>query len=139
MKRRLSALVVAILVAALCATALAAEKNGITPLAPKKDAVVTKGRAPTFRMKVDGPGTVWVHVCKSAHKREDGTICSTQSIGQARLVGNEYRFKPKFFNYDSFWLNRPGTYYWQPHRIDCAGGTQDCKQEGPVTRFRVGR
>ena len=120
------------------ATALAATKNGITPVAPKAGATVAEGRSPTFRMKVQGPGTVWVHVCKSARKKADGTICSTSSIGQARKSGGEFRYKPKFFDYDSFWLNTPGTYYWQAHRIDCSGGTEDCRQEGPVVRFKVG-
>jgi hypothetical protein len=130
--------VLLILVVGLAAQAAwAAEKNGITPLAPKAGSSVAHGRSPTFRMTVDGPGTVWVHVCKSAKKRADGTICSTSSIGEAHKRGDEFRYKPKFFNYKSFWLNVPGTYYWQAHRIDCAGGTEDCKQEGPVVRFRV--
>ena len=120
------------------AETLGAEKNGITPLAPKADAKIAAGRSPTFRMRVDGPGTVWVHVCKSRRRRDDGTICSTASIGQARRSGDEFRYRPKFFDYESFWLNTPGRYYWQAHRIDCSGGTEDCRQEGPIVRFRVG-
>jgi glycerophosphoryl diester phosphodiesterase len=115
--------------------AAAAEKNGITPVAPTSS--VPAGKSPTFRMRVTAPGTVWVHVCRSAKKRPDGTICSTASIGQASRRGGEYRYKPRYFSYPSFWLNTPGTYYWQAHRIDCEGGTEDCKQEGPVVRFRV--
>src|SRR5688572_24850540 len=130
---RLSFLLTLVLLAA-SATAVAATKNGVTPVAPKAGATVPEGRSPTFRMKISGPGTVWVHVCKSAKKKADGTICSTSSIGQARKSGGEFRFKPKFFDYDAFWLNTPGTYYWQAHRIDCSGGTEDCRQEGPVVR-----
>ena len=115
----------------------AAERNGITPIAPAQGSSVKQGRSPTFRMRVEGPGTVWVHVCRSAKRRADGTICSSSSIGQARKVGGEFRYRPKFYDYDSFWLNSPGTYYWQAHRIDCAGSTEDCRQEGPVVRFRV--
>src|SRR3712207_6639144 len=135
--RWIPALVVAGLLAH-AATAAGVEKNGITPLAPKADSTVPDGRSPTFRMRVDGPGTVWVHVCKSRRRRADGTICSAASIGQARESGGEYRYRPKFFDYASFWLNVPGRYYWQAHRIDCATGTEDCRQEGPVVRFRVG-
>lgn len=132
-----SVLVALVLAALLAGTALAAEKHGITPLAPKPGAAVKEGRSPTFRMRVEGPGTVWVHVCRKAKRRPDGTICSDEAIGQARKSGGEFRYRPKFYDYDSFWLNSPGTYYWQAHRIDCAGGTEDCKQEGPVVRFRV--
>ena len=130
-------LLLALVLAVGAQTAWASEKNGITPIAPKAGSSVPEGRSPTFRMRVQGSGTVWVHVCKSARKRADGTICSTSSIGQARKRGSEFRYKPKFFDYSSFWLNVPGTYYWQAHRIDCAGGTEDCRQEGPVVRFRV--
>jgi len=134
---RRSLLLTVAIVGVLAGTALAAEKNGITPLAPKAGSAVKAGRSPVFRMRVEGPGTVWVHVCRRAKRRADGTICSDSSIGQARKVGGEFRYRPKFYDYDSFWLNVPGTYYWQAHRIDCAGGTADCRQEGPVVRFRV--
>lgn len=66
-------------------------------------------------------------------------LAGTASIGQASRSRGEYRFRPRYFEYPSFWLNVPGTYYWQAHRIDCDGGTEDCKQEGPVVRFRVRR
>jgi hypothetical protein len=122
-------------VAATAATA--PTKNGITPLAPKADSSVPAGRSPTFKLRVTGPGTVWVHVCKRAKKRADGTICSSESIGQAKKRDGVYRYTPKFFDYPTFWLQSPGTYYWQAHRIDCSNGTSDCRQEGPVVRFRV--
>jgi hypothetical protein len=128
---------IVVLCCAAAAPAWAAEKNGITPLAPKAGSSVPSGRAPLFRMRVAAPGTVWVHICKRARKRPDGTICSTASVGQARKVREEFRYRPRFFDYASFWLNQPGTYFWQAHRIDCVGGTEDCKQEGPVVRFRV--
>lgn len=131
-------LILTLVLLAYGAPAVAATKNGITPVAPKAGSTVPEGRSPTFRMKVVGPGTVWVHVCKSAKKKADGTICSTPQIGQARKAGGEYKFKPKFFDFDAFWLNTPGTYYWQAHRIDCSGGTEDCRQEGPIVRFKVG-
>lgn len=137
MRRLLTLCLSVALLAAAAAEGVAATKNGITPVAPKAGGSVPAGRAPTFRMRVSGPGTVWVHVCRSSRRRADGTICSTASIGQASRRGGEFRYRPKFFAYDSFWLNVPGTYYWQAHRIDCAGGTEDCKQEGPVVRFRV--
>ena len=66
------------------------------------------------------------------------TCSATASIGQAHRSGGLFVFKPKFFDFPTFWLNTPGTYYWQAHRIACDdGGTSDCRQEGPVVRFRV--
>jgi hypothetical protein len=121
-------------------TASAATLNGITPVSPKKNQSVKVGKSPTFSMKVRGEGTVWVHVCKSAKKKVDGTICSTTNIGQARKSsGSTFKYKPKFFDFPTFWLNTPGTYYWQAHRINCEGDTSDCRQEGPTVKFRVRR
>ena len=134
---RKTTLLLTLLLVTFSATAFAATKNGVTPVAPKAGASVPAGQSPTFRMKVTGPGPVWVHVCKKAGRRADGTICSKESIGQARKKGGELRYTPRFYDYDAFWLNTPGTYYWQAHRIDCSTGTNDCRQEGPVVKFRV--
>jgi hypothetical protein len=123
-------------VLALAGPAGAATKNGITPLAPKGGTTVPAGKSPVFRMRVNGPGQVWVHVCKRKGKNNDGVICSEESIGRARKRNGVFRYKPKFFDFPEFWLNSPGRYYWQAHRISC--NASDCRQEGPTVRFRVG-
>ena len=119
------------------AAATAATKNGITPLAPKAGTSVPAGQRPTFKLRAKGPGQVWVHVCKSKAKDSDGLICSDESIGRARKVSGVYRYRAKFFDFPEFWLNSPGEYYWQAHRIDCSADLSDCRQEGPIVRFRV--
>jgi hypothetical protein len=131
------AVAVLVLLIALGGSAGAATKHGITPLAPKAGATVPRGKSPIFRMRKSGPGQLWVHVCRSAKKDGEGTICPDESIGRARLKsGGVWEYRPKFFDYPSFWLNSPGTYYWQAYRISCSGS--DCRQEGPVVKFRVG-
>ena len=124
---------------ALAGPASAVTKNGITPLAPKAGTSVPAGKAATFRMKVTDPGAgVFVHVCKSKKKGKDGMICSKVTIlGPAKKRNGRYEAKQKFFDYPAFWLNNPGTYYWQAYRTECHSGSSDCKQEGPVVRFRV--
>jgi hypothetical protein len=112
--------------------------SGITPLSPKSGSTVPAGQSPTFKMRVKGAGQVWVHVCKSKKKDSDGVICSDESIGRAKKKGGVFQYKPKFFDYDEFWLNSPGTYYWQAHRIQCESGIDDCLQEGPIVKFKVG-
>src|SRR4051812_45781198 len=112
--------------------------SGITPLSPKAGATVAVGSTPTFKLRVKGPGQVWVHVCKSKKKDKEGVICTDESIGQAKKKGGVFTYKPKFFDYPEFWLNSPGTYYWQAHRISCVGVSSDCRQEGPIVKFKVG-
>jgi hypothetical protein len=121
----------------LPSSAAAATKNGITPLAPKAGKSVPAGKRPTFKLRAQGPGQVWVHVCKSKKKDSEGVICSTESIGRAKKKGSSYQYKPKFYQYPTFWLNSPGTYYWQAHRISCEGDTSDCRQEGAIVKFKV--
>lgn len=118
-------------------TAPAATKHGITPLAPAAGSTVTKGRALTFRMRVRGSGKVFVHVCRSTKKAKDGTICSRSTIGQGKRHDGVVTFRQRLYDYPAYWLNTPGTYYWQAYRIDCPADGSDCRQEGPVTRFRV--
>jgi hypothetical protein len=112
--------------------------SGITVVSPKSGATVAAGESPTFKMRVKGAGQVWVHVCKSKKKNADGVICSEESIGRAKKKGGTYQYKPKFFDFPEFWLNSPGTYYWQAHRIQCEGDISDCLQEGPIVKFKVG-
>ena len=137
--RRLTLVAVAGVLAAAPASAPAATQNGVTPASPRSGAVVPKGKSVTFKGRVRGAGPIFVHVCKSARKsRKEGTICKTATIGQARKRGGTFSYRQRTYSFSAYWLNRPGTYYWQAYRIACENGnTSDCRQEGPVVRFRV--
>jgi hypothetical protein len=124
-------------VLAVAVPALAATSNGITPQTPKKGAKVPEGTRPIFRGSVSGPGTVWVHVSTSKKVDKDGVIANKQMISQAKIKKGIFTLKAPFFDYPEFWLNTPGTYYWQAHRIACGEDGNDCLQEGPVVKFKV--
>jgi hypothetical protein len=110
--------------------------HGITPLSPVEGATVPKGESPILRMRVKGPGKVWVHVCRTNKRGKSGVICGKLAAGRATRRGDAYEFKPKFYDFPGYWLNRKGTYYWQAFRVACT--KRDCRQEGKVVRFRVG-
>lgn len=135
--RRLLVLLVAL--ATLCASsvALAATKNGITPKTPKAGATVDVGSRPTFSGRFKGPGQIYVYVSKSRKRDADGLIGKDAMIQRARKKDGRFKTRAKFFDFPAFWLNTPGTYYWQAHRINCAEN-DDCQQEGPVVKFKVG-
>jgi hypothetical protein len=123
---------------ALAGPAAAATKNGVTPVAPKAGGSVPAGKSATFRMKVSDPGAgVFVHVCKSKKQDKQGMICKKATILQAKKRKGAWQAKQTFYDFPAFWLNNPGTYYWQAYRIECTSGSSDCKQEGPVVRFKV--
>lgn len=125
--------------AAAPALALAATENGITPASPRAGATVPQGKSVTFKGRVRGSGPVFVHVCKSARRsRKEGLICSQAAIGKASKKDGGFSYRQKVFAFAEYWLNQPGTYYWQAHRIACEDGDRrDCRQEGPVVRFSV--
>ena len=139
LRRRLAAATVAAALAVAPAYAVAATRNGVTPTAPKAGASVKKGQSVTFRGTVKGSGPIFVHVCKSAKRsQKEGTICFTETIGEAKKKGRSFSYTQKAFAFKEYWLNTPGTYYWQAHRIVCEkGNVRDCRQEGPVVKFRV--
>ena len=142
MSARLSLLLVLIGLLALPTVAFAATKHGITPTSPKAGKTVPIGTRPTLKGRVKGPGPVYIHVCKNKRKNSEGIICSSalkaEAIQKAKRSGGRFSAKMKFFDFPEFWLNSPGTYYWQAHRIACEGDFSDCRQEGPIVKIKVG-
>jgi hypothetical protein len=126
-------------IALLLAPAAAGAKNGITPIAPKNGDSVPAGKRPTFKLRYRGAGPIFVRVCESRAKNSRGLICDDAWVGQARKRrGGRASFRAPYFDIPEFWLNNPGTYYWQAHRIVCErGNISDCRQEGPIVRFKV--
>jgi len=137
MTRILRLSLVAAFLLVIAVPAFAASLNGITPLAPKSGATVTKGSPPTFKAKVVGEGSVFMHICKSKKKDADGLICSKVTIAEMKKRAGIFRHKPKDYSFRGYWLVTPGTYYWQAHRIQCDVGDDDCQKEGPIVKFFV--
>jgi hypothetical protein len=141
MPRRLLLPLVLIGLLAVPTVAFAATKNGITPTSPKAGKTIPVGERPTLKGRVIGSGSIFVHVCKNKKKDKEGVICpnpaKAEAIQQAKRKGGKFSVKMKFFDFPEFWLNAPGTYYWQAYRIDCSGGS-DCKKEGPIVKVKVG-
>jgi hypothetical protein len=134
--RRLIAAAATAAVALLAPAALAA--GGITPVSPKRGDTIPAGQAAKFKLDYRGKGPIYVHVCKSPRKDGDGLICDDESIGRARKkTSTRAVYRARFFDFPEFWLNNPGTYYWQAHRISCENGLDDCRIEGPVVKFKV--
>jgi hypothetical protein len=131
-------MLLAVLAAQLLLAAPAQAGNGITPLSPQRGDTVPEGSRPVFKGKVKGRGRVWIHVCRSPRKNAKGLICSQEAVMRAHRRGNRFSVRARFFDFPAFWLNRPGRYYWQAHRISCERGLADCRLEGPVVGFRVG-
>jgi hypothetical protein len=139
MPRPLLLLIATAALLAVPTVAMAASKNGITPTSPKAGKTIAAGKRPTIKGRFSGSGQIYIHVCKSKKKDADGLICTKEAIQKAKKKNGKFSAKMKFFDFPEFWLNSPGTYYWQAHRIACEGGDiSDCRQEGPIVKFKVG-
>ena len=111
------------------------EGDGEPPVAapaPKKKAVVDV----TPRPDPCADGHQWDTDADGEHC----TVCLADRAvieKEAKKKKGVFQAKQTFFDFPAFWLNNPGTYYWQAHRISCEGNLNDCLQEGPVVRFKV--
>jgi hypothetical protein len=132
-------IVPAVLAALLVSAPPALAKNGVKPVSPKRGDTVPAGQAVTFKLNITGKHAgVFVHVCKSKRKNDDGMICTDEVIARAKKkAGSRYEYKQKLFDFPEYWLNSPGTYYWQAYRTSCNASLNDCKAEGPVVKFKV--
>lgn len=142
MRRRLAI----VLFLVLAPAALAATSHGITPTAPKDGATVAKGSRPTFRGTVKRTDSTWIIVSASKARDKYGVIGlddkgrptdDLQVLQRAKLSGKRFAAKALLYSYPDWWLNKPGTYFWQAHQIHCPQHGKDCYQEGPVLKLRV--
>jgi hypothetical protein len=128
--------VLAVAVAATASLAVASTSHLITPLSPKGK--VAAGKDAKFKLRVKGPGSVFISVCTKAKKNKKGLICHNKDLVQAkRKKGTLFQATSQYGAYGGNWLNARGTYYWQAHRISCENGLKDCFQEGPVVKVKV--
>ena len=72
---------------------------------------------------------VFVHVCKNSQEEPQGRDLQEERSSAAKKRKGAFQAKPQFFDFPDFWLNNPGTYYWQAHRIACDGSsTTACRK-----------
>jgi hypothetical protein len=136
---RIHALLLAGVVATgtLGATATAATSGGPKPLAPTDGKALTAGRPFTFKVRDATPGSVFIKVSRSRKTKKDGTLRTEEWFRKMAKNGSVHTKKTDVYDeLDDYFLNRPGTYYWQAYRIDCAA-QEDCNVEGPIRRFRI--
>ena len=126
----------------LAAPAGAVTKNGITPSRRRPATRSPSGRAFVFKLNVQGPErrAPSCTVCKSKRKDADGIICheGDDRQGRSTSTARASSTRRKFFDFPGFWLNSPGTYYWQAYRIALRRGHLGLPAEGPIVKFKVG-
>jgi hypothetical protein len=136
----LTAAVGVVLVAAGGASSLGTQVP--TLLSPPTGATFTAGTPIAFQIRGDvynTDGYLWLHVSRSPAIVETcGVIDDDVELERFRRTADPAVFeaRPAFFDYSGFWMNTPGTYYWQAHQIEFAGGADGCL-ESEVRSFRI--
>ncbi|MTD45160.1 hypothetical protein GKE82_12870 [Conexibacter sp. W3-3-2] len=120
-------------------TSATAATGGPTPLAPSNGKSLTAGKAFTFKVRSRGQGAVFLKVSKSKKKGKDGTLAAKDDLYFRKMGKKGSTFSKKTETYsalEDYFLNKPGRYYWQAYRIDCAAQS-DCNVEGAIRSFRI--
>lgn len=110
------------------------------PLEPAPGATLPTRSSPLFRVQAQpDDGYLWLHVSRSPVTDAEGLIDDDVELELFRASpsgGGAFEAQPPFFDYPDFWMNQPGTYYWQAYRISYANGA-DGSIEGPVGSFTL--
>ena len=133
-----------ILVAAATATLLAAPaafaQSAPTLSAPSNGKALKRGVAFTFKADLDdssGSG-VFLRVSKSKKVGDDGVLADDQTYMRQMKGSGSLKYKvERYPALPSYWLNKPGKYYWQAYSIDCSAGLDDCNIESEIRSFRI--
>lgn len=143
MRRLRYALVAAAAVALVAIGGASSEAKDTAPqlLTPATGTTFKAGTSIVFHIRADasGVGSLWLYVSKSATIANTcGTIGFDVEIEPFKATSDPAVFeaRPRFFDYPGFWMNTPGTYYWQAHLTSYQGGADGCL-ETETRSFRI--
>jgi hypothetical protein len=115
-----------------------------TLVAPADGAQIVAGTPIVFRIQTTPEEThsLWLYVSTSPITDAVGVIANETDIEPFSAVPGQpglFEAAPTYFSFPSFWMNTPGTYYWQANRIHCYGpsGPPDCRIESVVRSLTI--
>jgi hypothetical protein len=138
------ALLTALIVSGLLlASARAAGAASPKLLAPGNGATVARGSQPIFKARDTDPNArryrVFVTISRSKKLDRDGDLVQTRSSGTFASMRRSGRYgftyKPPSYSFPTWFMQAPGTYYWQAFHIDCR--VRGCHVHSRVRSFDV--
>lgn len=126
--RRSVLALVAVLVASMLSLAVAqAAQARPQLLAPGNGKVLARGSTPTFKLRDTDPNarrySIFMVVSPSKRTNRYGELKRNPDIGTfARMTRKGkygFTYKTPSYSFDTWFMNRPGKYYWQAFHIDC--------------------
>lgn len=145
--RRLLSVVLTSCLALLLLGASTAAAAGPRIVGPKRGAVLALGSQPTFKVR-DGSRNarrykIFMTISTSkARSRRDGDLKQPKIGGQTvgtftsmKRSGATHSYTAERYVFPTWYMNRPGKYYWQAFRIDCR--VKGCHIHSKVSSFIV--
>lgn len=124
------AAIVTCLALSLVATA-SASAAGPALKGPKSGAVLAKGSQPTFKVSDASRNARKYHIFMTIsttkkRSRKTGDLLRPKTNGEQigtftsmHRKGTKFSYKAESYSFPTWYMNRPGKYYWQAYRIDC--------------------
>ncbi|MGI8750573.1 MAG: hypothetical protein ACR2J6_08515 [Thermoleophilaceae bacterium] len=144
--RRLLSVVMASCLALLLLGASSASAAGPRIVAPKRGAVLALGSQPTFKVR-DGSRNarkykIFMRISTSKARSKYGDLKQARVGGQTigtftsmKRRRTTHSYKAEKYSFPTWYMNRPGKYYWQAFRIDCR--VRGCHIHSKVSSFIV--
>jgi hypothetical protein len=141
-RRALAAAVVLVALLAVPATAGAGTRPAL--LKPAKNAVVARGTQPTFvardRSSAARQYPLYIRISATKRVTKVGELRPTK-IGtfsnMKRHAGGRHTFLPTLYTFPTYFLQRPGRYWWQVRRIQCGVTPGRCLVFSKIHSFVV--
>ena len=141
-RRRLTGLAVATTLAFALLAPGAAGAAAPAQLSPKPGALLERGSRPVFKVRDTSRAarrySVYITISTSKARRRNGDLRKT-SVGHfasMRRRGSTFSYMAENYTFPTWFMVRPGTYYWQVYRIDCSA-RRSCHVHSKVRSFRV--
>ncbi|MBA2792884.1 MAG: hypothetical protein H0U32_02690 [Thermoleophilaceae bacterium] len=100
------------------------------------------GSRPTFKVR-DGSSAarkfrVYITISTSKKRRRNGDLKRTKigTFSSMKRSGSIHKYKAEDYTFPTWYMARPGKYYWQAFRIDCSV-RRSCHVTSKIRSFRV--
>lgn len=110
-------------------------------LKPKAGAVLALGSEPAFKVRDTSQAArkykVYITIGTSKKTTKNGDLKRTEigTFTSTTRKRNTYTYVPEDYSFPTWFMNRPGKYYWQAFHIDCA--VKGCHVHSKIRSFRV--
>ena len=140
--RRVGALLIgATLTVALLAPSAASAASPVS-ISPKARAVLALGSRPVFKVRDTSAAArrypLYITISTSKKLKRNGDLKRTTigNFASMKRRGTLFRYKAEDYTFPDWYMARPGKYYWQAYRIDCAAA-RSCHVHTKVRSFTV--